>query len=213
MSHSIQRQIEKYEKTGSGKYRLYLSNGEVIDTFDDIILKHNLLFKKELSPDQYQLILQENQLQEYYNACLKYISYRIRSTKEIEDYLAKKKLDQETIQKIIKKLTQEKILNDDYFCECFIKDKLRFTTMGEYRIINELKRHHISEVTIEKYRDLMNEDIMRQKIEKIITKSIRSNHKLDLQKLRNKLYHQLLNLGYPSSLIVLILNEEFNSTK
>ena len=40
--------IEKYEKIGTLKYRLYLDNGEVIDTYDDVILENELLLKKEL---------------------------------------------------------------------------------------------------------------------------------------------------------------------
>ena len=47
--------IEKYEKIGTLKYRLYLDNGEVIDTYDDVILENELLLKKELDNYLYQL--------------------------------------------------------------------------------------------------------------------------------------------------------------
>lgn len=201
--------IEKYEKIGKDKYRLYLDNGEVIDTYDEVILKNDLLLKKDLSSPLYQKVLIESQIQEQYLACVKYITIRIRSTKEIIDYLKRKKVAEEDIITIVEKLKKEKILDDDYFCECFIKDKLRFTTMGEYRIIKELKKHQIESKIIDKYSNLMNEDVMREKIEKIVSKQIKSNHKLDNKKLRNKLYNHLLNLGYSSALIVEILNQNF----
>lgn len=201
--------IDKYEKTGSGKYRLYLDNGEVVDTYDEVILKNDLLLKKELTPNLYQTILIESTLQEYYNACIKYITVRIRSTKEIIDYLKRKNVEKEDIEKIIEKLTKNNFLNDDYFCECFIKDKLRFTTMGEYRILTELKKQDIDPQIIEKHSHLMNKDIMQEKIKKIIEKQIHANHKLDNQKLRNKIYNHLLGLGYQSQNIVEILNQYF----
>ena len=127
--------IEKYEKIGQSKYRLYLENGEVIDTYDEIILKNELLLKKELDSYLYNQILIESKIQELYNSCIKYISIRIRSTKEIRDYLKRKNTEEEDINYIIEKLLTNKFLDDSRFCQCFIKDKLKFTTMGEYKII------------------------------------------------------------------------------
>lgn len=201
--------IEKYEKIGQAKYRLYLDNGEVIDTYDDIILKNDLLIKKELDTYLYQKVLAESKLGQYYNACIKYITVRIRSTKEITDYLKRKNVCDEDINYIVEKLTKEKFLDDNHFCECFIKDKLKFTSMGEYKIIYELKKHDIHPAIIEQNRYLIEEDILIEKIDKIITKQINSNRKLDKQKLRNKLYNHLLNTGYASSLIVQRLNNYF----
>lgn len=201
--------IEKYEKIGQSKYRLFLSNGEVIDTYDEIILKNNLLLKKELDNHQYQKILTESAIQSFYNDCIKYITIRIRSTKEISDYLKRKNVSPEDIEYIIEKLTQEKFLDDNYFCQCFIKDKLKFTTMGEYKIIYELKKHNIPNNIIEDNRNLITEDILIDKIDKIITKQQKSNKKLDNMKLRNKLYNHLLNAGYSSNLITERLNTYF----
>ena len=201
--------IEKYEKTGKDKYRLYLDNGEVIDTYDAVILKNDLLLKKEINTSIYQAIVTASIIQEHYLACLKYITIRIRSTKEIIDYLRRKKVDEETIEIIIEKLTKEQALNDDYFCKCFMKDKLKFTTMGPYRIIAELKKHQIDSKIIEKYSNLMDEDIIREKIIKLVDKQIKANHKLDKYKLRNKIYNHLLGLGYSSNKVVEVLNLKF----
>ncbi len=201
--------IEKYEKIANSKYRLYLDNGEIVDTYDEIILKHELLLHPVLTPTIYQEMLQETKIQEQYNACIKYISLRIRSTKEIIDYLKRKKVSETDINFITNKLTKEKFLNDAYFCECFIKDKFRFTTMGKYRIIQELKKHQIDDEIIDRNLYLIDDEASYKKIEHMIDKQIHANHKLDNQKLRNKLYHNLINLGYPSSLVTEILNQKF----
>ena len=201
--------IEKYEKIGKSKYRLYLNNGEVIDTYDEVILKNDLLLKKELDNYLYQKVITESNIQEHYNACIKYISVRIRSVKEIKDYLKRKNVTEEDMDYIVEKLKKEKFLDDNHFCECFIKDKLKFTTMGEYKIIYELKKNNISEEIINQNKHLITEDILIEKIDKIITKQINSNHKLDKQKLRNKLYNHLLASGYTSSRVVERLNIYF----
>lgn len=201
--------IEKYEKIGTLKYRLYLDNGEVIDTYDDVILENELLLKKELDNYLYQKVLIETNTQEYYNSCIKYISIRLRATKEIDDYLKKKQVAAEDREKIIQKLLKKGLLNDEYFTKCFIKDKLRFTNMGEYRIINELKKLNISSSIIEKYHDLMSREVMQEKIISRIEKQIKTNRKLDNYKLRNKIYTTLLREGYDNSQIVNILNQYF----
>ena len=69
--------IDKYEKIKESQYRLYLDNGEIIDTYDDIILKNDLLIKKEITSSIYNTIMYENKIQDLCNICIKYISYRI----------------------------------------------------------------------------------------------------------------------------------------
>ncbi len=201
--------IEKYEKIGALKYRLYLDNGEIIDTYDDVILENELLLKKELDAHLYNKILIDTNLQEYYNACVKYIQTRLRSTKEIDDYLKRKQVIEEDRIFIIEKLTKKGLLNDKYFTKCFIHDKLKFTNMGEYRIINELKKLNISTPIIEENKYLFNEEIIQEKINKKIEKAIKSNHKLDNYKLRNKLYNSLLRDGYNPSQVISSLNQYF----
>lgn len=201
--------IEKYEKIGTLKYRIYLDNGEVIDTYDEVILENELLQKKELDLGLYNKILIETTRQESYNACCKYISIRLRATKEIEDYLKKKNVSPKDIDNIKEKLTKRGLLNDEYFVECFIKDKLRFTNMGQYRIINELKKLNISSSIIDKKRYLMDDNTMQEKINHQIEKQIKTNQKLDNYKLRNKIYTTLLRAGYDSHQIVNGLNFYF----
>lgn len=203
--------IEKYEKIGTSKYRLYLDNGEVIDTYDNVILENDLLLKSELDSSLYSKILIETNLEEYYNICLKYISIRIRSTKEIITYLKKKNVNDEDINYVVNKLKTNKFINDNYFTECFIKDKLKFTNMGEYRIINELKKHNIDNSIIEENKYLISNEIMQEKINKLIDKQIKTNTKLDNYKLRNKIYNYLLRQGFNNSLVVSSLNTYFSN--
>lgn len=209
MLHLIEMKIEKYQKIGKNKYRLFLNTGEVIDTYDNVILKNDLLIKKELTQDIYNKIFKDTEIEEFYLLTYKYISIRKRSIKETKDYLNKKKVPNDIAEQIINRLTKEKLLNDEEFVQAFIKDKLKFTTMGEYRIISELKRHHISNDLINKHSSLMNEDVLTEKIIKLVDKQIKANRKYDNKILRNKIYNNLIKLGYSSNLIVSVLNNYF----
>ena len=168
--------ILKYEKINKSLYRIYLSNKEVLDIYDEIILNNNLLLKKELDTYLYEKITKENNLYKHYISSIKYISIRIRSTKEMIEYLKRNKLNDEEINYVIDKLIKEKILDDNKFCMSFIKDKLKFTTMGENKIIYELKRHNISSDIIESNKYLFSEEVLIEKMSKLIEKQIKINH-------------------------------------
>ena len=199
--------ISKYEKIGKNKYRIYFTDGEIIDTYDNVILANELLLKKEISQELYRKITDETTIEEHYLACKKYIEYRLRSTKEIKNYLYKKQVSNNVIEIIIDKLKNNNYLNDDNFCKCFINDKIKFTNMGSYQIINELKRNEISDTIIDNYLYLINEEVMNERINKLIDKSLRNTK--DKAKLRNKLYNNLVRLGYPIDLVITNLNNRF----
>lgn len=200
--------IEKYVKLSKNKYRIIFENGEVFDTYDNVILDNDLLLTHGISLELYKKILNDTTMYEKYYSCLKYISIRIRSTNEIKKYLKKKGASEQEINLIIEKLLATKNLDDDYFTKCYINDKLKFTSWGPYKIIFELKQHDINQEIINKYNYLFESNLIYNKISKIIDKQIEANSKLDKYKLKNKIYNHLFKSGYDSSMITNILSEK-----
>ena len=75
--------IEKYESINNGQYKIYLSDGTILKINSDVIINNNLLYKKEIDNTLLNKILKENDNANIYNKCVKYISVRLRSKKEI----------------------------------------------------------------------------------------------------------------------------------
>ena len=198
--------IIKYKKGSNGKYKLLLEDGTTIDTYEDVILNNNLLYKKEIDNNLYNVIINDNMYEEAYNKSVSYIEVRLRSTNEIKVYLKNKKYSEEVIISTINRLLKNNILNDEVFTRAFINDKLNFTTMGPYKIELELKKHYIDTYIINTYINNIDEDILYEKIDKLITKFMKTNKKHKGFMLKNKIYNNLLNLGYKSSMILEMLN-------
>ena len=196
--------IIKYEKKGNNTYKVYLENNQSINLYEDVILKNNLLYKKEIDDSLLEKLDQDNNKEDVYNKCIKYISIRLRSIHEIEEYLNKKEIDSSLISKTINKLIENNQLNDEIFTKAFIHDKLNFTTMGPYKILEHLKQHKIDSSIISKYINEIDEEILDNKINKQIQKLIKSNHKK--QNIRNKIYTNLLSLGYSNEMILRNIN-------
>jgi len=196
--------IIKYEKKGNNKYKVHLENNESINIYEDVIIKNNLLYKKEMDRELLEKIDNDNSQFDAYNKCVKYISVRIRSKHEIEEYLKKKEIEPSLIDETIDKLIKNNLLNDDIFTKAFVNDKIKFTTMGPYRIEQELKKHHIDSNIIYKYLNEIDDVTIDDKINKQINKLIKSSRKK--QNLRNKIYMNLLSLGYSNEMILRNLN-------
>lgn len=198
--------IIKYKKENNGKYKLFLEDGSTIDTYEDVILKNNLLYKKDIDDSLYDIIMNDNVYEEAYSKSINYIRIRLRSINEMKVYLKSKKYSEEVINIIIERLIKNNLLNDAIFTQAFINDKLNFTTMGPYKIELELKKHNIDNNIISKCISTIDEDIIYEKINKLITKFIKSNKKYKGFLLKNKIYTNLINLGYSSSMILEVLN-------
>lgn len=196
--------IEKYESINNGQYKIYLSDGTILKINSDVIINNNLLYKKEIDNTLLNKILKENDNANIYNKCVKYISVRLRSKKEIIDYLKKSNIDNTA--DIIDKLTKNNLINDEVFTKAFIKDKINFTSYGPYRIRQELNKYNIDNEIIDKYIKDIDEEILIGKIDKQINKMIKSNRKYSSNILKSKIYNNLYNNGFDKDMIINILN-------
>lgn len=196
--------IEKYELINNGQYKIYLSDGTILKINSDVIINNNLLYKKEIDNTLLNKILKENDNANIYNKCVKYISVRLRSKKEIIDYL--KKLNIDNTADIIDKLTKNNLINDEVFTKAFIKDKINFTSYGPYRIRQELNKYNIDNEIIDKYIKDIDEEILIGKIDKQINKMIKSNRKYSGNILKSKIYNNLYNNGFDKDMIINVLN-------
>ena len=197
--------IKSYEKKANGLYKVYIDNDNYLIS-EEVIIKYKLLYKKEISLEELEIILNETNYYDIYNKCIKYISYRIRSKYEIINYLNKFKLDYSTIENIIEKLEDNNLINDEIFVKAFVNDKINFTTSGPYKIKLELLKHNIDKYLIDKYLDNIDKDLIYNKISKIVEKNLK-NKKYPKNVLKNKIYKTLVNNGYYNDDIMYILNK------
>ena len=198
--------IEKYEYKKNNIYNVYLSNGEVLELEESVITKNELLLKKEIDNNLYIKLQRDNKISNLINISIKYINIRLRSIKEIENYLSKKEEDKEIIKEVINTLQSIGYLDDDKYTKAFIKDKLSFTTWGDYKIINELNRLGVSPTVIEDNISLLKSEEIEKRINKIIEKDIRTNKKYTGIKLKNKIYNHLLTSGYSKEKVISVIN-------
>lgn len=197
--------IVKYTRLASGKYKVLFDNKKELILYERVIIDTNLLYKKEITSEEYNNLVSLNNYQDIYNKVIKYIGIRLRSKKEITDYLKKMGLSTEVIDDILNKLITNKYIDDERFSQAYIKDKYNFSNNGPYKIINELTKLGIDKDMAYTYTfDIITNE--EEKINKLINKYVKSDKKHDWYYLRNKIYNNLINLGYSKEIVISILN-------
>lgn len=187
--------IEKIKKSGS-KYKITLDNGEVINTFDDVILKNNLLFDKDVDSKLLEKINTDTGYYESYNKVLKMIGRRLRSEFEIKEYLEKSMVTKDDQLKIIETLKRIGLINDYNFARAYTNDKINLSLDGPYKIAKNLEHHQIDETVINEVLGSISEEIIDEHLNKIISKKVKANKKYSGYVFKQKLTMYLINLGY-----------------
>ena len=186
--------IEKIKKIGK-KYKILLSNGSEIKTYDDVILNYGLLYHKTIDSDLLNKINNDNNYYEIYYKTVNYITKRLRSEKEINEYIDKNKVTNKDKEKLVKKLKENNLINDLNFAKAYIADKINLSNIGLDKIRNDLLMHNISVEIIDSELAKVDNDLIKEKLKKLIAKKIK-NSKYTGYKLKFKIVNELINLGY-----------------
>ena len=187
--------IESIKKSGS-KYKILLDNGRIINTYEEVILNNGLLFHKYINKNLLEKINIDTNYYKSYNKALDMINRRLRSEKEIKQYLIKSEVEEKDIEEIINNLKRIGLIDDRLFAKAYTNDKVNLSTDGPDKIRKYLENNNIKEEYISDALNNINKEIINSKIDKIITKKIKTNTKYTPYILKQKILTYLINLGY-----------------
>jgi regulatory protein len=202
-----QKNIERFNVfvdygKGNGEEFAYSVDG-------DVLIKFQLKKGMELDDFSFLEIHYQDSIRKAYNLAVNYLARRMRSEKEIKDYLVKKEMDDPIINEILHRLTAQKYINDEEFTLAFVRTQVNTTDKGPNEIKRELKEKGIAEGIQIK---VLKEFPLEQQIEKatkISGKFFQKNTKESGKVLKQKLGNLLLRKGYSFEVITIAVNETF----
>ena len=200
--------IEKFKKRPNGLYTIYLDNFNTYDFYEEIILKYELLLTKTIEEDELNKIIEDNKNYESYYDALKTLKRVIKTKEEIRKLLTDKKYSKESINFAITTLEKQGYINDKNYSKSYIHNSIITTNKGPKKIEEELIKKG---VVFDDYNEALEEyntSLEKEKIEKLISKKIKSNHNKSAKVLKQKLQIDLINNGFSKD----IIKEELNST-
>jgi len=197
--------IVSYKKKKNNLYEITLSNNRVLSLYDDVILKYELLLKKEIDEKKIEEMIEYNSKLESYTKALKYLNVKLRTEKEIK--LKLKDFSKEAINYTCDRLKKEGYLNDLLYIKSYINDEINLKMIGPNKIIFDLKKLGFKDEEINNYLDTIDNEVWLNKINKYVIKKLKSNHNLSGNLLKQKLIKDLQIKGFNKIDINTIINE------
>lgn len=206
--------ILKYKKKRNGQYELQLDSGKDLCLYEEVILKFELLLKKNINESKLEQILLANQEYDVYYVALSSLQSRFKSVKELRISLLKKEYPPGYVENAIQKLLSQGYLDDRSFAKAYINTQMIITSKGPKKLEKELLDKGVSIDIILEELEVFSKEEQVVKIEKIANRLIKSNRSRGGAVLRKKIANDLKNLGYDFSVIdEVLLQLEFGDTK
>jgi regulatory protein len=209
------------QKKSAQRYNIYLVEGNhdkyAFSVDEAILVEFGLRKGLELEESTIELLLKKDTIQKSYLLAINYLSYRMRSRKEIYDYLIKKEVDVEHIDVIMERLTKEGLVNDKQFAEAFTMTRMNTTSKGPLLVKRELMEKGVSAVIANEAISLYTYDTQLEKALKWVNKKLNSSKKDSFNKKVDQLRITLTQKGFTSDVIgevlLSVVDERDNSAE
>jgi regulatory protein len=129
----------------------------------------------------------------------KLANYCCRAERCIFD--VRKKLDaweiaKDVQDKIIRRLQQEKFLDEERYCKAYVNDKSKYAHWGTFKIKYELKKKHVSEDLIRESLENLNPEESREQLRQLIDRKRKSVKGKNEFEIRQKLIRFAVGRGF-----------------
>ncbi|MBU9719859.1 MULTISPECIES: recombination regulator RecX [Bacillaceae] len=140
-------------KKNKGRFHIYVDRGQgdeyALTVSEDIFVKWSFSKGMELSEDDIVKIREEDVLDKAFQKTLNYLSYRMRSEKEVLQYMKDQEVGEEEARRLLDRLQDLNLLDDRAFAEAFVRTKKNTQKKGPLLIEQELYQKGISQKDID----------------------------------------------------------------
>ena len=186
-------------------YDIYIDNSYAFSVTEEDYFKLNLYDKKEITEEELNILKKVTDFSIAKTRALTYLSYKIRTAKEIENKLLKEGFNSDIISKVIKDLVSDGYINDMLYVRKYIYDRNKLNPKSKRMLAYELKNKGIDD-------DLINEGLSELKIDNILIAKdlvLKKYKELDVSdaKVKRKIFLFLKYRGFTDNEIKNVINE------
>jgi regulatory protein len=137
----------KAQKRNKGRVGVYL-DGEYAFGLSRIVAAW-LHVGQELGDDKISDLESEDALEVAYQSAIRLIGFRMRTSKEIQEFLKRKDIAEPVILKVLERLRQSNLVDDLTFSRSWVENRTDFRPRGRRMLAMELRHKGIPEQTIQ----------------------------------------------------------------
>ena len=199
--------ITKIVKEKGNFYQVNFDNQEKIRVSEDLLVHFRLLKDSEVNEETLKEIKRSAGYDVGLQLAMNYISYQLRTEKEIYRFLKEKEISIEDTRKIIRRLKELQLVDDLNYGKSYVRTQMRLSDKGPIVIMQQLRKKGLTDIVIQEVIQLYSSEAQLDIAIKTAQKSIKSihgkSHKETLQKLRVK----LMQKGFSSEVISMAMEE------
>lgn len=195
------RMISKIQpQKAKGRYNVYINDDFAFGVDEEVLIKFELTKGLHITKEMQKKIENEDSYFKAYQRTLNYLSYSLRSEKQIRDYLVKHELEHYS-DRMVEQLKSLRFIDDLNFAQSFVRSQANVNQKGPRTIEQDLKQKGISEINI---LTALDEYPYEQQLENAIeladkqwNKTSKSSARESVQKVKR----YLLNKGYSFEIV------------
>lgn len=184
-----------------GYFELSFDKGAALLVSEDILVRYRLLKGTEIKEAQYTEIERAAKIDQGFQLAVNYISYQLRSEKEVRDYLRQKEIPSSEFPKIIEQLKTLSLVDDQVFAESFVRTQMRLSDKGPRTISQKLREKGIAPEIIDQALELFQVEDQLALAKKVGEKAVRRNSSKSFREQKQKVQQHLLSKGFSSDVI------------
>lgn len=198
---SVVLKIQNVTKEKNDLYTIYLTDGQQFQVSEDILVRYRLLKDTELTPEKIREMKQAASLDVGFQQAVTYISYQLRTEKEVRQYLSKREIAKAQHDGIIDRLKDLKLVDDCIFSESYLRTQIRLGDKGPLVLQQKLKEKGVSETLIQEVLPMYSFEDQLEIAQRVAKKSMKKNQRKSFKESIQKTRIHLMQKGFSNDII------------
>lgn len=190
-----------------GRYNIFIDGQYRFPVSEEVLIQFRLHKGQEITNEQIKVITDADAVSKAYTKALDYLSYQLRTEKEIIQYLQQHGFTDLQIEPVLQRLRDQGYINDLEYAKSYVRTIAKTSDKGPKVITQNLRRKGILENNIEIALEEFPYRVQLQNAVKIAQKLTRKYRneafKIQIQKIKNGLFVK----GFNSTVVTAAINQ------
>ena len=178
------------------RYVITLSNNNTFEVSEDVLIDKSLYLNKEIYKADLDKILLSESFSGIRESALVFLSYRMRSKKELYQKLVKKGYKNDMVLETISDFEKKSWLDDEKFGLAYSREQINRNSLGPIALKYKLKQFLDSEELIQQISSAIYSEIETEEIIKKVLLRYKASVIADDERLKRKLINKLKRKGH-----------------
>ncbi|WP_277630893.1 recombination regulator RecX [Atopococcus tabaci] len=203
-AHPVITRIQAQKR--KGRYNIYLNDEYAFAVDEALLIKYLLRKDMEISPELQKQLETEDVSRKAYQRALVYLSYALRSEKQVREDLIEHEFEEQA-DEVIDLLKEQRLINDLMYAKSYVRTAYTINRKGPQLIQRELVKKGISP---EEILDALEEYPHEEQVDnafKLGEKMVAKSTKRSSRETQTKVRQHLMQKGFNSDIIEEVLRE------